>query len=96
MKMRWWLRIGRLGLILAALALGLALLNNNVSIARPSRAEFEGNLEQASRAAQIGRFGSTVTMGRKAMPRPKVVLLYPIARPPTWWWTVPRSPATRA
>ena len=46
MKLRWWLGIGGLGVILAVLALGLALLNNNVSIARPSRAEFEGSLEE--------------------------------------------------
>ena len=47
MKIGWWLRIAGSGAILAAFALGLGLLNNNVSLtARPSRAQFVGDLDR--------------------------------------------------
>ena len=44
--LRWLRRIAVSVAILLVLALGAALLNNNVSIPRPSRAEFVGNLDQ--------------------------------------------------
>src|SRR3977135_2976834 len=48
MKIGWWLRIAGSCAIFGALAFGLALLDNNVSVtARPSRVEFAGELDQA-------------------------------------------------
>lgn len=44
--LRWLRRIAASGAILLVLALGAALLNNNVSIRRPSRAELVGNLDR--------------------------------------------------
>jgi hypothetical protein len=44
--LRWLRRIAASVAILLALGLGAALLNNNVSIRRPSRAEFVGNLDR--------------------------------------------------
>jgi len=43
---RWLRRIALSVAILLVLALGAAVLNNNVSIRRPSRAEFVGNLDR--------------------------------------------------
>jgi hypothetical protein len=44
--LRWLRRIAASAALLSALALGAALLDNNVSLRRPSRTEFVGNLDR--------------------------------------------------
>ena len=61
---RWLRRIVASVAILLVLAIGTALLNNNVSIRRPSRAEFVGNLDQTlvrSTDWALGQYNPTAT-----------------------------------
>ena len=44
--LKWLRRIAASVAVLLVLALGAAVLNNNVSIQRPSRAQFVGNLDR--------------------------------------------------
>jgi hypothetical protein len=44
--LKWLRRIAASVAVLLVLVLGAALLNNNVSIRRPSRAQFVGNLDR--------------------------------------------------
>jgi hypothetical protein len=62
--LRWLRRIVSSVAILLALALAAAVLNNNVSIRRPSRAEFVGNLDRTlarSTGWALGQYRQTAT-----------------------------------
>ena len=61
---RWLRRIAVSVAILLVLALGAAVLNNNVSIQRPSRAQFVGNLDRTlarSTGWALGQYRQTAT-----------------------------------
>ena len=62
--LRWLRRIASSVAILLVLALGAAVLNNNVSIQRPSRAQFVGNLDRTlvrSTGWALGQYRQTAT-----------------------------------
>jgi hypothetical protein len=62
--LRWLRRIASSIAVLLVLALGAAVLNNNVSIRRPSRAEFVGNLDRTlarSTNWALGQYRQTAT-----------------------------------
>jgi len=74
--LRWLRRIAASLAVLLVLALGAALFNNNISIRRPSRAEFVGNLDQTlarSTDWTLGQYHQTAT-GSVSTPEGRVLL----------------------
>jgi hypothetical protein len=72
---KWLRRIAVFLAIVLTLALGIALLNNNASIRRPSRAEFVGNLDHTLERSTdwvLGQYQRTATGG---VPTPRSLSL---------------------